>query len=106
MTWVQIAPADLAGLRDMSARLPRDMARQRRLSLQYGAGTLCLAAAGVLLDSPVIGFAVWAVFALWLGLRLRASARVTAAHGALLSRISAANTAPNRAEPQEAPAGS
>ena len=49
------------------------LATQKRLSLQYGLGALLLALAGLILDWAWMALGVWAIFALWLVLRLRAA---------------------------------
>lgn len=59
-----------------------DLARQRRLGLQYALGAGLIAVAAVVLNLAWLALAVWAVFVIWLVLRLRAST----AHAASVAR--------------------
>ncbi|MEO0766677.1 MAG: hypothetical protein AAFY75_11725 [Pseudomonadota bacterium] len=50
-----------------------DLAKQRRLSMQYAFGAGLIALAAIVLQTAWLSLGVWAVFVLWLVLRLRAS---------------------------------
>lgn len=55
------------------------LARQRRLSIQWGAAALAVALAAVILDLAVLALLVWAMFALWLALRMKAARQMVQA---------------------------
>lgn len=56
-----------------AAEMKEYLSRQKRLSLQYGAATLVLALVAVVLDIAALALLVWAVFAFWLLLRMKAA---------------------------------
>ena len=56
-----------------------DLARQKRMAIQYGTGAGLIALAAIVLDMAWLSVAVWAIFVIWLVLRLRAGALHAAA---------------------------
>lgn len=79
MTKQDLSEESRALIARYTAGAPVDLARQRRLALQYGAGALLIALAAIVLDQPWLSILVWLVFALWLRLRWHASQKQAAA---------------------------
>ncbi|WP_435137342.1 hypothetical protein [Pseudopelagicola sp. nBUS_19] len=50
-----------------------DLATQQRLSVQYGIGAGLMALAAIVLQVAWLSLGVWAIFVVWLILRMRAS---------------------------------
>lgn len=79
MTDKELSPETVALIARYRTGAGADLARQRRLGIQYALGAGMIALAAIVLNLAWLALVVWLIFAVWLGLRLKAGAQHAAA---------------------------
>lgn len=85
----ELTPKEREVLRAYRSPSRADIRRQVRLSVQYAIGSGIFACLGLSTNRPIYGFVVWAIFILWLVMRLRGAWRVAGLMPAIIEKYEA-----------------